>query len=396
MAKGMKGKQLGKLGKLGKRGAGEGSIRRRSDGRWEARLTLDDGSRKSFYGASRTEVREKLTAAQRDRDTGLPVIADERLTLGAFVTTWLEAKTPPTVEPSTHKRYTELLTLHVVPTLGSVPLTRVTPAQVQALYARLQREGLSPTTVRKTHMVLHAVLRTAVRMGVATRNVTELVDAPRNAASEIHPLSRAQVQALLDAAADDRIAPLLMLAVSTGMRQGELLGLHWRDVDLDDGSLQVRQVQQRQKGVLIYKRPKTAKSRRRIALAPTAVAALRAHSARLAQVRLRLGAAWAEGVAAAHRDLVFPNAIGRPYPAESLVLDFRRVLKKADLPSVRFHDLRHTAATLLLGARVNPKVVSEMLGHSTVAITLDIYSHVLPDMQQDAAAVMERLIAATG
>ncbi len=375
-----------------KRGQGDGTIYRRADGRWEARMTLDGGKRKSFYGASRAEVREQLIAAQRDRDRGLFITADERATVAEFALQWLASKAPPNTEPSTHRRYRELLTLHVVPTLGPVRLTKLTPSQVQALYGVLLERGLSSTTVRKVHMVLHALLRAAVRLGLVARNVSELVEIPRNAATEIQPLSREEAKQLLAAATGTRLEALLTLGVTTGMRQGELLGLHWRDVDLDDGSLQVRLIQQRQSGVLIYKRPKTPRSRRRITLPPTTIEALRRQRTRQLAERLRLGDAWAVGVAESERDLVFTTAIGTPYPVESLIYDFRKVLAAGAIRPIRFHDLRHTAATLLLGSRVNPKVVSEMLGHATVAITLDIYSHVLPDMQQDAAAVMERLL----
>lgn len=374
-----------------KRGQGEGTISKRKDGRWEARITLEGGKRKCFYGASRAEVREKLVAAQRARDQGVPIIADERTTLAVFTAQWLEAKQPPNLEPKTHRRYSELLTLHVLPDLGALPLTRITPQQVQALYAH-KRMQLSSTTVRKIHMVLHALLASAVRLDLVTRNITELVDKPRNAPAEIHPLTREETLVFLAAASGHRLEALFVLAVTTGMRQGELLGLHWRDVDLTDGSLQVRLVQQRVNGETIYKKPKTPRSRRRIALTPTAVEALRRHRSRQHTERLRLGDAWAEGQRDEHRDLVFTNPVGQPNSADNVFDEFQRLLKQAGLRAVRFHDLRHTAATLLLGARVNPKIVSEMLGHATVAITLDTYSHVLPDMQQDAAAVLEQLL----
>lgn len=180
------------------------------------------------------------------------------------------------------------------------------------------------------------------------------------------------------------------MAVATGMRQGELLALHWQDVDFEEGAIYVRWNVRYRNQVFTFKQPKTRKSRRRIALASETLEALRAHRTRQLAERLKAGDVW-EGEK--WHDLVFCNEIGGPYiPSSAVRSSFTRILLRAGLPRIRFHDLRHTCATLALVARVNPKVVSEMLGHSTVSITLDIYSHVLPDMQQDAVTVMAQII----
>jgi integrase len=201
-------------------------------------------------------------------------------------------------------------------------------------------------------------------------------------------LSRAQAQRLLEASAGTRQEALYTLALATGMRQGELLGLRWRDVDLDAGVLRVRASLRRSRktGDWHFAEPKTRRSRRQLALGPETIEVLRRQRARQAQSRLLVGAAWRD------LDLVFATEAGGPLLARNVYRSFMQLLARAELPRVRFHDLRHTAATLLLSARVNPKVVSELLGHASVAITLDIYSHVLPDMQQDAAATMDRLL----
>jgi integrase len=263
----------------------------------------------------------------------------------------------------------------------------------QALYTKKLQEGLSPTTVRSIHLRLHHALKDALRLGLAAVNVSEKVSPPRAAHHEMQTLSEEQARQFLQAAAGERFYVLYVLALTTGMREGELLALRWQDVDLEQALLQVRLTIQESRrqgehgnliGMYILVEPKTAKSRRRISLAPIAVSALRAHRKRQNEERLRLGPAWDTTY-----DLVFPNSIGRLMDPRNFLLLFRRILTRAGLPRLRFHDLRHTAATLLLRRGINPKVVAEMLGHASVRITLDIYSHVTPDMQETAAMVME-------
>jgi integrase len=369
---------------MGKRGNGEGGITHLSDGRWQARITLEGGGRKAFYGATRAEAAAKLTAALRDRDKGLPIVA-EKQTVENYLLNWLES-VKPAIRPRTWQRYGELLTLHVVPTLGKTTLARLTAQQVQVLYGYKLGTGLSRTTVHHLHAVLHRALAQAERLGLVARNVCDLVEAPRMAEREMQVLARGQVRHLLDMANDDRLAALYVLAVSTGMRQGELLALRWRDVDFATGSVQVRATMQRTREYgLTLAPPKTKQSRRRIRLGTVALEALRTHRTRQVEERLKSGPAW-DGTL----DLVFANEIGRPIEPQNLVRrSFYPLLQRAALPRIRFHDLRHTAATLLLSSGINPKIVSEMLGHASITITLGIYSHVLPEMQAQAAAAMD-------
>jgi integrase len=273
----------------------------------------------------------------------------------------------------------------VVPSLGKVSVARLTAQQVQHLYSAKISDGLSTTTVHHLAMVLHKALGHAERLGLVARNVTELVDTPRMAHHELQVLDRDQVRRLLEAAREDRLGALYILAVSTGMRQGELLGLRWSDVDLDRGVVQVQAtLQWGKQGSYTLAAPKTRQSRRQITLTTVAHEALRAHRVRQAEERL------ATGIARGEDDLIFTSRGGTALDGRNLArTDFARLLKRAELPAIRFHDLRHTAATLLLGQGVNPKIVSEMLGHSKIGITLDIYSHVLPAMQQQAAAAMD-------
>jgi integrase len=200
-------------------------------------------------------------------------------------------------------------------------------------------------------------------------------------------LSPEQARTFLQAADGDPLEALYFLALTTGMRQGELLALHWRDVNLDASSLQVRGSLQRTEGGLTVMEPKTPSSRRQVALTRSAVDTLRQHRVAQTEERLRLGPAWEDS------GLVFCNEAGRPIDATGMVArSFLRLLRRADLPRIRFHDLRHSAATLLLGQGVHPKIVSEMLGHSQIAITLDLYSHVTPTMQRQATEAMEAVL----
>ena len=360
---------------------------KRPDGIWEARITLDGGKRKSFYAKTRQEAARKLNDALRDRDNGLPVVGGKQ-TVEQYLTDWLAAINA-TIRPRTWKRYEQYVRVHIIPELGKVPLVKLTPQQIQRAYAKKLGEGLSPTTVHHMHAVLHKALDKALRLGLVQRNVSDMVDVPRMQHHEMTTLSEEQVALLLDVARGDRLEALYVLAVVTGMRQGELLALKWRDVDLDLGRLQVRAtLQQVSGGGFVFAEPKTDFSRRTIALSLVAVDALRAHRERQREERAHLGEIWED------LDLVFPNSLGRPIDGINLLKYwFFPLLKRAGLPRMRFHDLRHTAATLLLGRSINPKIVSEMLGHSHVSVTLGIYSHVTPHMQQQAADAMDAALS---
>lgn len=392
-----------------KRGNGEGSIVQRPDGVWEARLTLSGGRRKSFYSKSRQTVARKLAEALRDRERGLSLITDERLTVAAYLASWLERMAPPRVRPSTHRGYVTALA-HVTAAYGELRLTRLTAAHLADLYASLQRppappdssqpdkgvkrsgRALSATTVHLTHVVLRKALADAVKLDLLASNVTDRVDAPRPRRPPVEPLSPDEARRFLEAARGERLEALYTLAITSGMRLGELLALTWRAVDLEAGSLQVIGTLQRgaNKAWEIAP-PKTSHSRRQIALTPLAVDALRAHRARQRAERLALGDVWVD------RDLVFCDELGGFL--NGTVIEryaYQRVLTRAGLPHKTFHSLRHTAATLLLGQRVHPKVVSEMLGHATIGITLDLYSHALPDMQREAAGALESVFRRGG
>jgi integrase len=367
-----------------RRGSGEGSIYRRKDGRWAGAITLPGGGRKYVYGRTYQEARRKLEEARRLVAEGLPM-GRERLNLRRYLLDWLGA-VRPSLRPRTWQRYEECVRLHVLPALGDIPLVRLSPAHLQSLYAQKLQEGPSPASVRHVHAVLRRSLGQAEAWGLLPRNVARLVRPPRREGREMAILTQEEVLRLLEAAQGDRLAALYTLALATGMRQGELLALRWRDVDLERGVLQVRATLQRTREGFVFAEPKTARSRCQVTLAPGAVEALRRHRRAQLEERLRAGELWED------HDLVFCDELGRPLSGTAVTKRFRRLLERAGLPRVRFHDLRHTAASHLLARGVHPKVVADMLGHSTVTVTLDLYSHVAPSLHEAAAQALDELV----
>jgi integrase len=374
-----------------RRAAGEGSIHKRSDGRWAGALDTAIGTgggrqRKYVYGSTQREVRDKLAAARRQvAEGGRP--ANDRITVGQYMNEWLTSKRTQ-VRPRTWQRYESYVRLHVEPGLGRIRLAKLTPEDLDRLYAERLAAGFSPMTVRHLHTVLHGALKQAVRRGLVPRNVTDFVDPPRAPRHQIRTLNAEEARRLLDAAADDPFEALYVLALTTGMRQGELLALRWRDVDLERATVQVRGSLQRGfENELVIAEPKTSSSIRQVLLPRLAVDALVRQLERQRKQRGDAGDSWDD------RGLVFTNEIGRPVNASNIYnRSFRPLLKRAGIEGLRFHDLRHSAATLLLEQNLHPKVVSEMLGHTDIGITLDLYSHVTPTMQAAAASEFDRML----
>jgi len=379
---------------MGKRGNGEGSVYKRKDGRYEARYTVQTAAgpkRKSIYGKERKDVRDALAKALSDRVDGI-VYEDENMTVGEYLDRWLKDSVRGSVRQSTYDRDKILLEKHVEPVLGNRKLKNLTPLDLQSLYRDRLDAGLSASTVHKIHVILHKALSQAVRWNMVPRNVSEAVKAPRPAPKEMHPLSPEQARRLLDAARGERFEALYVLAVTTGMRQGELLALRWSDVDLEDpeqATVSVRRTLTRNGGRVAFGEPKTKKSRRSIRLTPQAVRALREHLERQLREIEMLGDRYED------QGLLFATDTGGPLnPSNLRQRSFLPLLKKARLPHVRFHDLRHTCATLLLSQGTHPKFVQELLGHATIAITLDTYSHVMPSMGDQTARAMQNALAA--
>ncbi len=370
----------------GKRGNGEGSISRRKKGGWMAQYavyTADGRKRKTLYGKTRAEVAAQLAKALSDREVGL-VFDTGNLTLGEYLGRWLSDSVKSTVRASTFERHEQLVRCHIRPALGEIKLKALTPSHVRRLIKDKSGGALAAGTVRKIHSTLHKALSQAVSDGLVPRNAAD-VQAPSPAPKEMRPLSETEARTFLDAAREsgDRFEALYVLAVTTGLRRGELLGLRWDDADLERGTLRVGRALVRESGRHTLGETKTRRGRRLVNLTPRTVAVLKAHRKR--QLEQRVGGA---GMYEDH-GLIFASEIGTPLNPENLVKrSFKPLLKKAGLPEIRFHDLRHTCATLLMGRGVHPKLVQELLGHATIAMTLDTYSHYLPSMGDRASGAM--------
>jgi len=374
-----------------RRGPGEGTICQRKDGYWCASLTVgQDGQgrqkRAWFYGKSFKEVQDKLTRAKSDLQRG--IFGDpDRQTVKVFLNHWLEDTVKGKNKPRTFESYDGVVQRHIIPAIGSVRLTKLTPQHLQRLYREKQDEGLT-RAVRLIHAVLHRSLNQALKWGLVYRNVADMVDAPRVAKKEMQVLTPEEAGQFLEAAKDDRLNALYVLAVTCGLRQGELLGLKWADIDWKGGTLQIQRQLQYLDGEFQFTELKSAKARRTVALPVMAVAALKKHRSQQNETRLALGEDWQD------MDLMFTSEVGTPLHKSSLrIRSFNPILDKAGLPRIRFHDLRHTAATLLLAQGVHPKLVQEQLGHSQISLTLDTYSHVLPAMQREVASKMDAIFA---
>ena len=374
---------------MAKRGQNEGSITKRKDGRWAAYMTLPGtaGKRKYFYGKTRAAVQERLTEALRNSQLGLPVMND-KITFGQYLDRWLEDSVKPGVRPRTYIRYSGDVRNHLKPALGNIKLSKLSAPDIQSMLNGKLKSGLSPRTVRHLYATTRRALEVAYKWELVPRNVATLADPPRVQRFEVKPLSPEQARAFLEAARGDRLEALYSVAVPLGLRLGEALGLRWQDVDLETGTLRIAYQLQRLNGQWELVEPKTSRSRRTIAAPKATVAALRDHRKRQLEEKLLAGPDWQE------HGLIFTTRIGTPLDRPNIVRrSFKLILKKAGLPDIRFHDLRHTAASLLLVQGVDPRVVMETLGHSQISLTMDTYSHVMPVLMRDAADKMDAILS---
>ena len=364
---------------MARRGQGEGSIYRRSDGRWCVMVTLENGGRKVIYARTRALAGQKLGEALKAKELGV-LVSDERQTVEEYMNEWLVETAKPRIRPYTYTSYESITKLHINPSLGKIPVRKLTPQQVQSWLNKKFRDGLNPT---RMHGVLRTALNQAVRFEVVPRNVATMVTLPRIPRYEIEAFTPAQVRTLLDALKGHRLEALYSVAVAMGLRQGEALGLRWQDVDFEAGTLSVRHALQRIEGKFELVEPKTRRSRRTLFLPQMTLRSLREHRGGQLKERLLAGPEWEE------KGLVFTTPTGTPIDAKNLTLSFQRMLQRIGLPKRRFHDLRHSCATLLLVQGVPARVVMETLGHSQISLTLNTYSHVPSELQREAAHRMD-------
>lgn len=372
---------------MSKRGNGEGTIYKRKDGRWEGAVLLEGGKRKRVYGDTRREVQQRLAVVVRDRQQGRLISAPSQK-VSDYLGQWLEDQARLKVRPRTYECYA-LNVRRLTPWIGHLRLDKLGPAHLEHCYAELLDGGLSARSVEQVHAVLRIALRRAVRLGLLNEAPTALVTPPRGTRHEMQILTPEQVQTLLRVTAGHHLQPLWLLLVTSGLRLGEATGLTWDNIDLDGGTLAVRHALQRQRGKgLQFVEPKTNRSRRTVYLASGAVRALRQHRTRQQETYVCNGVPWSEDA------LVFSTQTARPLEPRNVRHSLRRALTAAELPLIRVHDLRHTAASYLLSIGTHPKVVQELLGHSSVLLTLDTYSHVLPALHREVAAQMDTLLGA--
>lgn len=384
-----------------KRANGQGTIYQRKDGRWvgAAYVLTSDGTykRTPVYGASADEVERKLTEIKGRSNQGLPSQATG-WTVGAYAVYWLDDVAAVKLRATTLARYRTLVTRYVAPSLGKKRLTALTPADVRLMLARassarvhgtnrhLGRDErlVSARTVQQAHAVLRAMLSHAVREELLARNVARLVQAPTPQHEEIQPWTDTEARRFLAASRSHRLYALFVIALALGLRRGELLGLRWSDVDFDAGQLRVWQTLQRVRGQgIVFGPPKSKRSRRALTMPTIVIDALRQHCSAQADDRRQAGDDWVE------LGLVFTTSSGRHLEPRNLNTAYRRLLTHIDIRSIRFHDLRHTCATLLLSRGISPRVVMDILGHSQISVTMNIYSHVMPAMQQEAAGQID-------
>lgn len=310
-----------------------------------------------------------------------------KITVADYLRRWLRDYAKISVRTRTYESYSEVVNKHLVSEIGHLELAKLQPLHLQKLYADKLSTGLSARTVRYIHAILHRALGQAVRWQILHRSVADAVELPRVERKEMQTLDLEGVAKLLNAAAEDRLYALYLMAVTTGMRQGELLGLRWQDVDLATGTVMIRQTLQWLDDGPVFQEPKTPKSRRVVQISAEVISALGRHKEYQAKEKEFFQDEYRD------LDLVFSQRKGGPINKNNLLnRSFKPLLKRAGLPAIRFHDLRHTSATLALGAGIHPKIVQERLGHATIAMTLDTYSHVMPTLQKEAAQALEDLI----
>jgi len=356
-----------------RRGNGEGSITyRKKDKRYQGYVTVgfdpetDKPKKKYFYGKSKKEVQDQVTEALGKVQAG-NYREPSKLKLAEWLNTWLNEYMKPSLRPTTWESYKTQANKHILPALGHLRLSQLQTSNLQTLYnqklnggrADGKEGGLSPRSVRYIHVVLHAALEQAKKEGLITINVADAVKLPSDPKKEIQVLDQEGIKKFLAAAKDTKHFPAYFLALNTGLRRGELLGLRWKDVDLKEETVTVTQGLVRTKGGLVFQEPKTKLSNRTIGVSGEVVNVLKEHKKRQNEERLAAGEAYSK-----EHDLVFCNELGEPICPRGFTRHFERLLKRAELPKITFHALRHTFATLSLQEGAAARTVQESLGHT--------------------------------
>jgi integrase len=369
-----------------RRSQGEGSVFRQQNGRWRGVLDLGwvDGKRVRRWVSAPTEreVLAKLTELKETQRKGLNLAARPR-TFGEWLDEWLAMKERQGTRGTTLRGYRWLIREHIRPTLGRKPLDKLSPTDVRRLVETKSASGLSGQSVRLMHGLIRNVLADAEREELVYRNVAKLVRPPGVQRAEVRALTVEEARRLVAVIKGDRFEALWLCALTLGLRKGELLGLRWTDIDFDAGTLRVRQALQRVDGRLVLVEPKTSLSRRTVPVPAATLAALRSRRAQQDEEQLAAKNTWVQW------GLVFTTHIGRPIDPRNLSRSWYLIRERAELGPVRVHDLRHSCASFMLAAGASPRTVMKTLGHSQIGLTMNTYTHVLPDLERtavDAAA----------
>jgi integrase len=366
-----------------RRNAGEGLIRQRPGGLWEARHTAADGRKHSLYAKTKREATDRLRDALRDAEHGVRPVS-QQLTTAEYLDEWIESLA---VRPRTAVSYAGVVSRYLKPALGRIPLAKLQPEHIGRMLRDLEKRepALSPITVRYAYVVLRIALGRALKLGRVHRNVAALIDPPAKARRDLQPMTAERARTLLATVAGDRLEALYRLAIVLGMRQRELLGLRWQDVDMDAPTLAVRNTLQQDARTLAA--PKTDRSVRTLSLDAGTVEALRQHRRRQLEERLAAGPRWREA------DFVFASSVGTPLDHRNVLRHYHALLERAGIPSQSFHQLPHACATLLLESGEELANISKLLGHSSLATTADFYGHLTPGISRRAADRMAANLA---
>lgn len=377
-----------------RRGAGEGTIFEESPGKWRAVVSLGfrNGKRirKAFTAGSMAEVQAKLTKARHDNQIGINV-APEKQTLGAWLETWLETHVRPSTKPNTYTFYSCIIHNWITPNLGTVALQKLTPTRIQDFLNDRLAAGLSPSSVRSTQRTLRTALKAALKFGYLNRNVATLLDSVHVPKRETGVLNPVQARTFLEVAELEPLGPLFVIMLTMALRPGEAAGLRWQDIDLESGRVNIRMTLQwikrkgekKRRATLVE--AKTSASRRTLKLPALAKAALVRYKVTQAEEEAWAADRWSGNPSG----LVFTNTLGNPLDEKKVYNICQRILKAAKLPKVRTHDLRHSAASILIAQGVGPKAISAQLGHSSVSFTLQTYGHLFDESKQQTADAMD-------
>ncbi len=367
-----------------------GHIKKRAKDSWSIVLDLGrdaTGKRKQKWSTVRgtkKEAQAELSRLLNEINTG-EYIEPSRMLVSEYLKRWLKDYAEPSVSPKTSERYAQIIRDNINPALGQYQISKLKPLHIQSFYTdcltsgrKDGKGGLSAQTVVHFHRLLRKAFLQAVKWQLLARNPVDAVEPPRPQRKEMNVIDEKETAQLLEKLTGSPLFVPVLMAVTTGLRRGEVLALRWKDVNLEEGRITINQSLEQTKDGLRFKSPKTERSRRQVPLPGVTIDIVKDHKRKQNEERLRLGPVYQNG------DLVFPRLDGSPMPPDSLSTNFAAFIRQSGMKHIRFHDLRHSHATQLLLQGVHPKIVSERLGHSNIGITLDTYSHVLPGMQEDA------------